>query len=68
MTKTCTCKNCGVEYPLDKEHFPSRRNDEYRTGFEFLYRCRTCQRAYNMEMKRRQRIRDKEKGIRREFQ
>ena len=68
MTKTRVCKNCGVQYPLDKEHFPSRRNDGYRTGIEYLYRCHDCQRLYNAEMKRRQRSRDKEKGIRREFQ
>lgn len=68
MTKTRICKNCGVEYPLDKYHFPSRRNDTYASDIQYLYRCYDCQRAYNMAMKREQRIRDKKKGLIREFQ
>lgn len=68
MTKTRVCKNCGVEYPLDGDNFPRRRNDTYSSDYQFLYRCHDCQRAYNMAMKRKQRIRDKEKGLRREFQ
>ena len=68
MTKTRICKNCGVEYPLDKDPFPSRRNDTYASGMQYLYRCHACQRAYNMAMKRKQRIRDKKKGLIREFQ
>lgn len=67
MTKFRVCKNCGVEYPLDDDHFPSRHNESYVGGIQYLYRCRDCQRAYNMTMKRKQRLRDKKKGIYREF-
>lgn len=68
MDKFRVCKNCGAEYPLDKDHFPYRRNENYASGTQFLYRCHDCQRAYNMAMKRKQRTRDKQKGINREFQ
>ena len=68
MTKFRVCKNCDVEYPLDNDHFPSRPNDTYASGTQYLHRCHDCQRAYNMAMKRKQRIRDKQKGIIREFQ
>ena len=33
MTNVRVCKNCGVEYPLDDDHFPSRRNDNYASVF-----------------------------------
>lgn len=68
MDKSRVCKNCGVEYPLNKDNFPCRRNESYASGIQYLCRCHACQRAYNMVMKRKQRLRDKKKGLRREFQ
>lgn len=60
------CKNCGKEYPLSEEYFPRRKHPR---GGEMIWlpRCKSCQRDYNTEMKRRQRKRDLEKGLNCEF-
>lgn len=63
MTRVCV--NCEQEHPLNDEYFPKRVNSQGE--FTYLSRCRECQRAYNLEMKRRQRSRDLQKGINREF-
>lgn len=35
---TRTCKTCGIEYPLTREHFQ-------RTNTAFYRECKTCQNA-----------------------
>lgn len=66
MCKKRKCINCEEEYPLTEEYFPKQKYKVTGT-FRFLKRCRDCQTQYNTEMKRKQRLRDEEKGIKRAF-
>ena len=57
------CIGCEQEFPLTTDYFPKRRNNnpnEDPDGYKFQPRCRTCQRIYNAEMKRRERQRKRE--------
>lgn len=52
-----TCKDCREVFPKNEDYFPYRT---YETGYRYpMARCIACHRAYNAEMKRRQRERDK---------